>query len=1712
VADYLSHIRKRAYSPYYPDVPEEPEPEPVALKAPSEPVDVAEPVAAPSFDEATSGVGADTDAPAVDYAAEFLRPEPQAPATGLATLPSIFNEIDPTAIAEQVARRTVEELKKAARVSQTQNQSDDFDLDEISNYLVAGASDTGMQQHFATTPSTLKAIADKIEAGDSQLGRIPKHVDTIDDVVRRALTDNVRKQFIERAGGDKQAGLKQYREFLGLYQDLSNIRKGTEIADLRESESALADEYVGLLFNKRQLNLNTIAQEALKKGRGLAGEDWLQYDRLTDSWAPGIVSAIYQGGAEKQDQVRVPGAEFDELATVTITPEEREEEISTAATGTLDEAILRGASVERLTLEEPPEKPPSQLLMPSADAQQRLASKEGARYVVYDDYTGRPISSYDEAIGTPHIGYGHAIQSAEERELFKQFLAGSDQQMAPDSAKKLFGYDIARHAEPLQLITAPATQQMLDAVHSMTYRLGVQSSEVRKTIELINSGDYLGAATQIRNVKPTHVGPANAKLERAISARHAAEADLFVSGGLFRSEDDSVSATPERQQLEEDEAARERRTQADYGDPTRKTYFFDQELPEDPFVDPSELRKRASEALQTGLVELDPIGVGDIFDETTRNPFISKSDERGARLAQRSMAALDEGTRGAIEVAAGLPMGRGFKSLNGYLMRQEQAKAEWADLTPQERADVAKEAKSKTLAMIADAKTADLWVSPTYTSYEELLLTRPPSDEDWSLGKALWGVGLDSPSFLPYMGSGSVLSPQLEIVGRDNDGNILVRQMGATLTTLDLLDAVPIVGQSYVIGALENFVLSPIESLETYGFNPVAAIHQAGLKGISERRNFVEVAMEMSVGGTEWVMSTDAGKAVVESFADSPLGDIFFDPEENVTQRILQSRDATRAVTSFLGAGVGLGAAIFYPFDGLVVGAGSFRAFGKAFDDLADLKPGVATSIKAQSPAMVDAIGMMEEAVQDLVVVQRAAEEGEVGSAAELKSLIEVDTKSLGKLSAAGKAMSDVRLRASEGARWVDRLDAFELNVEPGNLKAIERPGQVFARDTELAVRVNDLVDAAIAEAKLPTANPEVKEIATALEDRRKLIESAFTLHPAVAKRVARDPETGGRAATQGLYSFDEHIRQLRDLKRYLKATDDLSTLKMVRLQRGVSDDGASLPEQLRSLLIQDPAQVKDAQAKAVAASRGIDEDAARRAIVEDNLGAVKTLEEAMTDRRLFQSRSNVLPTIRHQLLGADGTAGRLSSAHFKGKDSRTTAAQLLDRLESGVRETNRSLSAPVETLDQAYQAVYFNIAARRRGIAKLVEAVGGREATRALRPRLWSAMKTFGREFAHELKSVRFGVGGLSANTTRKMKEAAADQKAEQIFAYLARKINEPYIARQIAAGTEEAAARADGSLYTAAQLEQMVQTRLMQNRELPPGQQQPLIYIDRPGFSIPEGLLDTRTVDVSGATKKFVRENGGFFSAFGKIPDSETGELRALKAPERQAVSEIVDVIARRAAGVAEGDSVVEADRKLTQFYTTGVREVTTAAAIQKRSKKLMISLKERQQGLIAEAKATGAELTPEGAWRKALDEELESGKMSTAELSLLTGLHDQQLYRLRQMVDVGTGEVRGTGEARMLFQATTDEPVTEVAEAAPAVAKAPAPKAKFVERTEEDLYHHAILILDEIARTKSAKREDIAVRLSEIAGRGVDVDATSKILKRLKKSGHHRIDGEA
>lgn len=158
---------------------------------------------------------------------------------------------------------------------------------------------------------------------------------------------------------------------------------------------------------------------------------------------------------------------------------------------------------------------------------QMIKGSESLRTQVYDDRNGRTIYSYEEAIGYPTIGIGHLIRS-DEREYFSQYLGGRGR-MTEKQAWDLFREDIRKHTDPwTSRLTAPVTQQMLDAMISLAFNAGVNAKSLHRAIDAINLKDYQKAADEIRNGPTTSGGVTMPGLVR----RRNEEADLFLSGGL----------------------------------------------------------------------------------------------------------------------------------------------------------------------------------------------------------------------------------------------------------------------------------------------------------------------------------------------------------------------------------------------------------------------------------------------------------------------------------------------------------------------------------------------------------------------------------------------------------------------------------------------------------------------------------------------------------------------------------------------------------------------------------------------------------------------------------------------------------------------------------------------------------------------------------------------------------------------------------------------------------------------------------------------------------------------------------------------------------------------------------------------------------------------------------------------------------------------------
>jgi lysozyme len=163
----------------------------------------------------------------------------------------------------------------------------------------------------------------------------------------------------------------------------------------------------------------------------------------------------------------------------------------------------------------------------SDDGLRELIASEGARSQVYDDRTGKTVSSYSQVKGYPTIGVGHLIRDS-ERQKFAPYLGGG-KKMTQYQLMELLRYDVKRFEDALNSrINFPMTQSMWDALVSISFNAGSNSYAVKDAIAKINAGDYTGAAKAILN------GPVKSKgkVLEGLVKRRKREAMLFMKDGL----------------------------------------------------------------------------------------------------------------------------------------------------------------------------------------------------------------------------------------------------------------------------------------------------------------------------------------------------------------------------------------------------------------------------------------------------------------------------------------------------------------------------------------------------------------------------------------------------------------------------------------------------------------------------------------------------------------------------------------------------------------------------------------------------------------------------------------------------------------------------------------------------------------------------------------------------------------------------------------------------------------------------------------------------------------------------------------------------------------------------------------------------------------------------------------------------------------------------
>lgn len=150
---------------------------------------------------------------------------------------------------------------------------------------------------------------------------------------------------------------------------------------------------------------------------------------------------------------------------------------------------------------------------------------ENNKRFVYNDKTGKPISSYHLSSGAPTIGMGIKIDTQEERDLYRpylngkeaseDFIAGQNEQIIVEFEQNL----------DKKLAGAVFTQSMYDALFLLMWNTGMYSPTVKQAIKSVQARDYEGARLIIANgpIKDSGV------VKAALVERRQLEQQLFAS-------------------------------------------------------------------------------------------------------------------------------------------------------------------------------------------------------------------------------------------------------------------------------------------------------------------------------------------------------------------------------------------------------------------------------------------------------------------------------------------------------------------------------------------------------------------------------------------------------------------------------------------------------------------------------------------------------------------------------------------------------------------------------------------------------------------------------------------------------------------------------------------------------------------------------------------------------------------------------------------------------------------------------------------------------------------------------------------------------------------------------------------------------------------------------------------------------------------------------
>jgi hypothetical protein len=1122
---------------------------------------------------------------------------PAAPAAAAAPVTARLGQMlelmDPEALAKQAAEGGTGEVLKAMREAEKASNRPFTGVDrkDVYDYLVRGETagrvggipllDEGASLQELFTKSVLNLPPEKAAQLEAE-GRQVKTVRNLGDIVTDAVAGSLKSRYIEQAGGDKAKGAAAYREDLTALQT-SMSKEGEEPLTLREVEQRLANEY-----GRRMSGLDPAedANVLLAVARDAAGTtlDFVEtgYARRFAAQAP--ITAV--SGEFDPTRWFEPARE-DEKLIVESTPARSERLAQEAMTEVPNFVITNMIGRRGYNKDFKPTFPD----LIEAARSRGPVSMEGVEIkpgAVVPEHTkpflGRLRAEVDRSIplmvtsGFRDAHYQSSAIVTKRTEAERLQALGEDPGtfLITNLYKTPSGQQMAAELLTVDNTTeamAPIIQRYMDAGMVMSdhmkgegealdirVRRGDKPFTKEERTAIVVAAEKLGAQAidegdhvHIENLTPEFAAQFGGVAPEAPAAP-LPPSDLALREAETRESEDSSLGTTMLGPV------------ADFVLPGSSEELYKQE--------------EVFETTSGFQMVQAPSSAFDVT-EFTKAPWMARPGTAQGELSGKAIYALQASDSELFDQIIDIGqegIGRGMRQVTRLIYERKKSGLDAARRKglPQDEYDklsqeLSAEAAREAVDVITSAQFAGLWTAPVLTSFDELMGLEPETGpiDSWL----------------------QAISPKIELVGRNGD-EIIYRQQGGGMALLNVLDAVPVIGQGYNVGVLQNYIapdlgafldspsMSSAVALGARGAKvgvaasilgsglllasgDLAEIHAAGVRGVAENANLVEFYMDTSVAATSWALDTGAGEAVLGTAVEAGLPLPIPDDISSPANRLLAAKDAARGLARLAVLPAGFAAAVLHPdmigglasaYHGGMKGVRTFAAVPDA-EKLADALI-VSGRYGGRQEMFLDGV-TRQEAINDLLVAALA----ETNAAEEV-----VD----GQLSAAAQAV--LREQAYEALDAGDLLDAArrkkapapmrKVDTESGEIlvgmaqgKTTENPttglqettggghiGATAALDANLSARVYAILEAAVEKGK---ESGDAARVAQATELGALLeklgLKGSITLSPGLTDKAAKEALEAGQAFNQG--------GRVRALHLGLALFDDIEDSAELRVQ-----------------------------------------------------------------------------------------------------------------------------------------------------------------------------------------------------------------------------------------------------------------------------------------------------------------------------------------------------------------------------------------------------------------------------------------------------------------------------------------------------------------------------------------------------------------------------------